>query len=36
MTTTEKMGLAMLNLARAGGSETILDGAEINAAARRV
>lgn len=34
MTTTQKLGLAMLKLARSGGSETILDGAAINAAAQ--
>ena len=34
MTTTEKLGLAMLNLARSGGTETVLDGAAINAAAQ--
>jgi uncharacterized protein YbjT (DUF2867 family) len=35
MTTTEQLGLAMLQLARAGGPEVILDGAAINAAAGR-
>jgi uncharacterized protein YbjT (DUF2867 family) len=35
MTTTEQLGLAMLQLARAGGPEAILDGAAINAAAGR-
>jgi hypothetical protein len=35
MTTTEKLGRAMLNLARYGEAETILDGAAINAAARQ-
>lgn len=35
MTTTEQVGLAMLQLARTGGAETVLDGAAINAAARR-
>ncbi|EHP41609.1 hypothetical protein OR16_18936 [Cupriavidus basilensis OR16] len=35
MTTTEKLGLAMLNLARHGGAEAVLDGAAINAAARQ-
>lgn len=35
MTTTENIGLAMLNLAKYGGPQTILDGAAINAAAQR-
>jgi len=35
MTTTEHMGRAMLNLARGSRSESILHGADINAAARR-
>ncbi len=35
MTTTRELGLAMLQLARAGGSKAILDGAAINAAAHR-
>ena len=35
MTTTELLGRAMLQLARDGGPEKILDGAEISAAARR-
>jgi len=34
MTTTETLGLAMLKLARSGGSEPVLDAAAINAAAK--
>jgi len=34
MTTTEKLGVAMLRLSRIGGAETVLDGAAINAVAR--
>lgn len=34
MTTTENLGLAMLNLVRHGGVETIIDGATMNAIAR--
>jgi uncharacterized protein YbjT (DUF2867 family) len=35
MTTTEQLGLAMLQVARVGGPEAILGGAAINAAARQ-
>jgi uncharacterized protein YbjT (DUF2867 family) len=35
MTTTEQLGLAMLELARTGGPDAILDGKAINAMARR-